>query len=94
MAESDDSVGTKVEHLIQRGAIQLSRKYRIVGVLPDGRTGLQCLRELDPDQAAFFEKRLEEWSLHEFLSRSAENQVELTVEEFNEWLRRRGCKPL
>ena len=72
------------------GYRQLSRKYRHVGKLPEGKTGLQCLREADPALAAHFERNLEEmcadWYLRIY-AREGDGCVEaLSVEEFEEFL--------
>ena len=62
----------KIDQLIARGATQISRKYQMVGVLPEGKTGLQCLRETDPQAAKELEQRmgriLENQARNRFLS--------------------------
>lgn len=89
---------SKVEELKQRGAVQLSRRYRLVAVLPEGKTGLQCLREARPHTAAMLEERLERWAKDMYLNsaHAVESgcQIELTYEEFNEWLHLHKRAPL
>jgi len=81
--------------LIAKKAIQLSRKYRTVAVppeLPQGSatTYLDMLRERHPRTWARFEEQA-----REYVARfDSSYHVELTWEEFNEWLKAKGCKPL
>lgn len=83
----------KIKEYMARGAEQLSRRYRTIGVppvLPEGQTYLEMLREKDPVA----------WKQHEDRARSQlihmdqENHIELTFEEFNVWLELRDCKPI
>lgn len=87
------SITDKIKGYIARGAEQLSRKYRSIGVPPvlaPGQTYLELLRERDPVA----------WKQHEDRARSQliflddANHIELTFEEFNVWLELRGCKPV
>ncbi len=83
----------KITALRNRSAIQLSRKYRLIGVppeLPEGKTFLDLLRERDPLAWQHVEDRARELIVQ--MDRST--HIELTVEEFNEWLAQRGCAPL
>ncbi len=83
----------KIAGFIARGAIQLSRKYRMIAVppeLPSGQTFLDALRERDPIQWQGLEDRAREMIVQ--LDRST--HVELTFDEFNEWLVQRGAKPV
>lgn len=84
-------IETKITTLIASGAIQLSRKYRLVGLPPalNGGTFLDLLRDCDPYEWA----RLEEIA-KERVIRLSRTQTELTLEEFDEWLKQHGRSPL
>ncbi|HUU88151.1 MAG TPA: hypothetical protein VMX17_10415 [Candidatus Glassbacteria bacterium] len=87
-------VEEKIKQMLADGYRQLSRKYRHIGKLPKGKTGLQALREVDPSLAKSFENRMEEWATDQFLrvyGQQAGCIVTLSHEEFNEFLRQRGC---
>lgn len=88
------SVNNNVKELFERGAIQLSRKYRTVAVMPEGKTGMECLQEHYPEEAKHLLERIEENAKDQFLRLHSSTHVELTREEFNEWLQLRGCKTM
>jgi hypothetical protein len=86
------NVKEKIAEFIARGAVQLSRKYRRIAVppeLPPGQTFLAMLRERDPVQW----EKLEEQARSHLLYRDEQSHIELSFDEFNEWLVQRGCQP-
>jgi hypothetical protein len=86
---------SKVDDLITRECIQLSRKYRTVGIIPKGESGLSALRKADESAWRRIMERAEGQAREEFLrlSSSRQHRIELTVDEFNEYLRKTGRKP-
>jgi len=87
------SIKEKIAEFIMRGAIQLSRKYRLIGVpplLPAGTTYLDILRERDP----LGWQRFEDTARDRIARADRSTHVELSYEEFSEWLVQRGFKPL
>jgi hypothetical protein len=84
------------DELIEKGCMQVSRKYRLVGFMPAGYgTALEALAALQPEVAAGLMRRyaasLEAHAKQEVCST---NTVELTPEEFNEYLSKTGRKPV
>lgn len=82
-----------IDELLQQGAQQVSRKYRIVARLPVGMTGLDALRERSPERYADVMRRAEQWAADEYRRDVAcrhGDYFELTVEEFNEFLEKTG----
>lgn len=88
------SIKERIAHFIARGAIQLSRKYKLIGVPPaltsGARNYIDMLQERDPVRWQRFEEQARDAIVHADRS----THVELTYPEFNEWLEQRGCKPL
>lgn len=87
------SMKEKIAGLIARGAVQLSRKYRLIGVPPTlapGKTYLDMMRERDP----LGWQRLEDQARDRVVHADRETHVELSWDEFNEWLVQRGCKAM
>lgn len=85
----DEGVKEKIRDLFRRGARQLSRKYRLVGILPEGKTGMQCLEEVDPESARRLQERAEDWAVDEFLRIHGQKMgcvLELSEGEFKEFL--------
>ena len=87
------SIEEKIADFIKRGAIQLSRKYRTIGVPPkleEGQTFLELLRQRYPSEHARLEEMAKQW----LCQYDGNCHVTLTPEEFNEWLAQRGCTPM
>lgn len=87
------TIKEKIADLIKRGAIQLSRKYRTLGLAPElkeGETYLELLKKSDPHYWANLERCAKEW----LLRNNDAFQVKLSIEEFSEWLHQNGRKPL
>lgn len=80
-----------VRDLVAKNAVQLSSKYRLVGLPPEDKTALECLREVDPDLVARWEADLEERCLKHYLVSHAEAEPlhrELTTQQWTAWRRR------
>lgn len=71
--------------LIAQGYEQVSRKYRRLARLPLGMTGLEALRQADPELASHLERNLEETAKFMYLRIHAKDFVVLTPEEFAAW---------
>lgn len=87
-----ETIREKIERMRKEGFIQLSRKYRLVGNLPEGKTGIEMIREVDPYMAKHFQEHFDEQMKEHFLrvyALNTEHQVELSEAEFAEWLRQR-----
>jgi len=85
-----------IDELIARGFVQTSRKYRLVAGLPAGKTGVEALREANPERLERLLKWLEEKASSEYRTYCAEkegNQLTLTWGEFNEFLVKTGRSP-
>lgn len=84
-----------VDDLIARGCIQLSRKYRTLGFLPEGKTGLQALSEVAPERAKELLARINKQAAEVFLrlNEAERYTVTLTRAQFNEYLRKTGRFP-
>lgn len=83
----------KIAAYIKQGAMQLSRRYRHIGVppvLPKGETYFDLVKRLDPLQYERLEQRAKELVVHYL----PETHIELTFEEFNEWLLETGRTPV
>ena len=83
-----------IDKLIEDGYEQVSRKYRTVARLPPGKTGLEALREVDPRLADQFLKNANEMAKHQYLRCYDSDKIELTYEEFSEFLIKTGRSPL
>lgn len=84
-----EDVKQKIAEFVTRGAIQLSRKYRMIGVPPqleEGKSFLDLLRERNP----LLWKRYEAEAREEITRSDRATHVELTAPEFNEWLLQTG----
>lgn len=89
--------------MIKAGYEQLSRKYRTVARLPSGMNGYEALKRHDRYLANHFLEQAMRNCAREYMVRYAKNDqrngldtdlyVELTDEEFREWLGQRGCDP-
>jgi hypothetical protein len=80
----------KISDLIKRGYRQVSRKYRRVAALPEGKTGIQAIRDADPSYYKGVVARIEESCADQYLRVYAKDKLELTREEFAEFLRQTG----
>ncbi len=83
--------------LVAQGYKQVSRKYRMVAGLPEGKTGLEALKEADPEKYADLMTRVEEMAADRYRTYCADkngHRLTLTWEEFNEFLTLTGRKPL
>jgi hypothetical protein len=83
----------KVADLIKQGYEQISRKYRMLGRLPEGKTGLEALREVDPRLAQHFLDNANNAAKDQYIrcyTRGEPYRIELTREEFDEFLRQTG----
>lgn len=72
------------------GALQLSRKYRSIGIPPVlelGETYLDRLRKTDP----IMWERYEDWAREQITRQDVSSHIELTPDEMREWLKQRGC---
>ena len=82
----------KIADLYARGAIQLSRKYCHVGVLPEGKTGLELMQEVEPRWVEEERRQLEQKAAENYIRCYGHNNgciIELTYDEFEEWLRQK-----
>jgi len=87
---------SRVDEVIAGGFKQVSRKYRMLARVPTGKTPIEALREVDPRAAKRLEERLHDWATNEYIRCHAEgeNKVELSVEEFKEYLGKTGRAPV
>jgi hypothetical protein len=87
-------MSSRVDALIVAGFEQVSRKYRTLARLPAGKTGLEALAEVDAALAARFLQNANEHAAEQYRRCFArhENKVELTIDEFNEYLEKTGRK--
>lgn len=79
-------------HYIAQGAIQLSRKFRSIGIPPtppEGKTFLDILRERDPVQW----ERQETWAREHITRTDQSAHLTLPPEVFNEYLKQTGRSP-
>lgn len=79
--------------LVAQGYKQISRKYRTLGRLPEGMTGLEALATADPDLAKRMLDGVNERAGEQFMrcfARGKELTVTLTQGEFAEYLRATG----
>ena len=84
----------RVDDLIARGCVQLSRQYRSVGVPPPGKTGaLDRLREVHPAEYDRIIDGANRLAIHELFQHDPRSSVELTPDEFCYYLRVTGRKP-
>ena len=84
-----------VKELFDQGYKQVSRKYRQLAGLPAGKTGIQAL-EAHHGHYESFMKDMEERAAEYYRTYCAAkdgNVVQLTPEEFNEWLVLNGRTP-
>lgn len=90
--------------MVRDGYEQLSRKFRTVARLPKGLNGYEALARHDSYMANHFLDQAMRNCAREYMVLYAKKDqesgldtdlhVELTDEEFREWLRLRGCDPL
>ncbi len=87
---------SRVDEFIQGGYQQVSRRYRLIARLPSGKTGLEALAEVNPELAKHFLAQANEQAARQYLARHAdgENKVELTDDEFREYLGKTGRAPV
>lgn len=84
----------RVDDLIARGCVQLSRQYRSVGVPPPGKTGaLDRLREVAPADYDRLIESANRQAIGILFHRDPGSSVELTPDEFCYYLRATGRKP-
>lgn len=84
------------KELVAQGYRQLSRAYRMVGRLPEGKTGLEALAEHDPRLAADFKARAEDWATEHYLRTYARGEpeiLELSDEEFKDFYQAKNGTP-
>lgn len=84
-----------VKALILRGYYQVSRSYRQIARLPEGKTGRQLLAEMPEykhmtTKAGLNNASLDDFWLRMFAFRDPEFSLTLTVEEFAEFRRLGG----
>jgi hypothetical protein len=68
--------------LLAKGYQQISRKYRHVARLPEGKTGLQALMEVDPLLAKRMLDSAESYAKEHYLRVHAKDKLTLSEEEF------------
>lgn len=87
---------SRVDQIIAGGFKQVSRKYRTLARVPAGKAPLDALREVNPQAAKRLEERIADWATDEYIRCHAEgeNKVELSVEEFKEYLGKTGRAPV
>jgi len=87
---------SKVDDLIALGFQQVSRKYRLLARIPAGKTGLQALAEVQPDYARQILDNAERQAAAAYMRIHAcgDDRVELTREEFEEYLSKTGRAPV
>jgi hypothetical protein len=94
VTEERIQIKRSIDDIVAQGYEQVSRKYRIVARLPEGKTGLEALAEVDPELAKHM---LDEVNLeagrHYMRVHARHTQLSLTWEEFNEFLIKTGKKP-
>lgn len=85
----------KAKKLVEDGYEQISRKYRTLARLPEGMTGIEALRSADPFLAQRFLDNAERAAKEQYMRvySKAEDRAELTVEEFNAYLKATGRGP-
>lgn len=77
---------SRVDDLIAAGYQQVSRKHRLLARVPTGLTGLEALRTVDPFMADRMEKAVHDQAADYYRRVHSKEQVELTREEFEEYL--------
>lgn len=87
---------SRVDELIAAGFEQVSRKYRTLARLPPGTKGLEALREHNASRAReIMEKANDEAArLYRAVYASGEDKIELSEEEFKEYLKKTGRAPV
>lgn len=75
----------RVQQFIERGAYQLSSKYRRIAVPPEGMTGFEALQRADPKRAAECMARFQRECMTDYLRNYTEGQVTLTLGEWTAW---------
>ncbi len=87
----------KIAGMLEDGWVQLSRKFRMVGNLPQGKTGIEMIREVDPARAAQeqlkFDRQMKDTYLRTYATRQQGSPCiqELTESEFNEFLKQKNA---
>lgn len=82
----------EIKTLLAQGALQLSRKYRTIGVPPkltNNESYLNLLRRKNPELWRDLESRARDLIVQYDYS----THIKLSHEEFNIWLELRGCAP-
>lgn len=81
-----------IDQLIAQGYIQVSRRYRIVARLPEGKTGLEALREVDPRLVQEMLDRVERDATDMYLRVHATpaEKLNLSETEFEAFLERKN----
>jgi hypothetical protein len=86
-----EQIHKKVADLIAAGYKQTSRRYRMLARIPPGKTGLEALAEFDSHLAEHFLENANRAAASQYMSCYAkgDDKLELTEEEFNEFLRQK-----
>jgi hypothetical protein len=82
----------KISAIITSGYRQTSSKYRTLNRVPPGKTGLEALKEINPSVYQRIMNQANDWAEREFMALCHDEELTLTVEEFQEYRRQRGLK--
>lgn len=78
------------KELAEQGYKQVSSKYRMVGKLPDGMTGIQALATVDPELAKRMQQTADASAEHQYLRVYDKATLKLTEEEFQDFKKAGG----
>lgn len=78
-------MNTDPRTLIRQGYQQISRKYRLVARLPEGKTGIEALRDVDPALISRWEENLERRAAEFFCRVYSKDTLELSEVDFKEF---------
>jgi hypothetical protein len=86
---------SRVDELIAAGFQQVSRKYRRLARTPANKTALEALAEVAPEYARQILAHAEDRAARHFraVHASGEDRIELSAEEFKEYLGKTGRSP-
>lgn len=78
-----------VKTLIDSGFQQISRKYRMLARVPEGMTGVEAMRRASPAFVANLEANMERMCADQYMRcyARADEKIELSIEEFTEFLK-------
>lgn len=81
----------RIDRLVSGGFEEVSPRKTTVARVPPGMTALEALREVDPDYAKELLEEAENAAAFEYRLNHAKgmNRKDLTLEEFNEFLKKR-----